>query len=271
MLTTPHDEPPLDVARIVETTWIDRAHYLREAGSTNYAALARVADSSAAESELFVTDHQSSGRGRGPNRWWSPPGALAFSILTRELAVSTDRISQASLTVGVAICEALEEFLPVGVGLKWPNDVYIEGCKVCGVLIESPGAIQRRLVIGVGINVNNSVRDAPEELRAKAIGMIDVVSRSPYESDAPLRFDRTEVLMACVQKIGDRLTMLESGDPRLQELWRVRSILTGRRVKIEFPLHEIIGVVESIADDGALVVATASGGERCYGGVVAEF
>jgi biotin-(acetyl-CoA carboxylase) ligase len=74
-----------------------------------------------------------------------------------------------------------------------------------------------------------------------------------------------------VQKIGDRLAMLESSDPRLPELWRARSILTGRRVKIVFPLNEIIGVVESIADDGALVVATTSGVERCYGGVVAEF
>jgi BirA family biotin operon repressor/biotin-[acetyl-CoA-carboxylase] ligase len=268
---TPHNEPPLDVARVVETTWIDRAHYLRDTGSTNDAALARVVPSPACESELFVTDHQSSGRGRGGNRWWSPPGALAFSVLTRELAISTDKLAQASLAVGVAISEALETFLFVDVRLKWPNDVYIDGRKVCGVLIETSAAAQKRLVIGVGVNVNNSVLEAPDELRDQAISMIDVVSRSPYEGDGRRRFDRTEVLAACVRMIGERLRMLEAGDPRLPELWRGRSLLTGRRVRIETPSREVIGDVESIGDDGALVVVTEHGIQRCYGGIVADF
>ncbi len=271
MTTTPHDEPPLDVARVVETTWIDRAHYLRDAGSTNDAALARVVFSPADESELFVTDHQSSGRGRGGNRWWSPPGALAFSILTRELAVSTDKLAQASLAVGVAIGEALETFLPVEVRLKWPNDVYIDGRKACGILIETSATAPKRLVIGVGVNVNNSVLEAPEELRGKAIGMIDVVSRSPHEGVGRRHFDRTEVLAACVRMIGQRLIMLESADPRLPELWRARCLLTGRRVRIETPSREVIGEVESIGDDGALVLATEHGTQRCYGGTVADF
>lgn len=271
MNATPRDEPPLDVARVVETTWVDRAHYLRDGGSTNDAALARVASSPATDSELFATEHQSGGRGRGGNRWWSPPGALAFSILTRELAVSTDKLAQASLAVGVAISEALETFLPVDVRLKWPNDVYVDGRKACGVLIETSGAAPKRLVIGVGVNVNNSALDAPEELRGKAIGMVDVVSKSPYEDGAGRGFDRTDVLATCVRMIGERLAMLESGDPRLPELWRTRSLLTGRRVRIETPSRAVTGIVESIGDDGALVVATSHGIERCYGGIVAEF
>ena len=262
------DEPPLDVARVVETTWIDEAYYLHDAGSTNDAALARAQRLPNDESQLFVTDHQSSGRGRGANRWWSPPGALAFSILTRNLTVSTQRLSQASLAVGVAICEALESFLPTEVRLKWPNDVYAEARKACGVLIETPRDAGRRLVIGVGVNVNNSVRDAPDELRDKAIGMIDIVAESPHTQPVLSPLDRTAVLIECVKQIGQRLTMLEAGDPRLAELWRARSLLTGRQVRIELPSREVVGEVETIADDGALLVATTSGLERCYGGVV---
>ncbi|MEM8866541.1 MAG: biotin--[acetyl-CoA-carboxylase] ligase [Planctomycetota bacterium] len=256
---------------MVETTWVDQAHYLHDVGSTNDAALSRASHSSENTTELFVTDHQPSGRGRGANTWWSPPGALAFSLLTRGMAIPVDRLAQASLAVGVAICEAIEEFLPVEVQLKWPNDVFIEGRKACGVLIESPGSGHRRLVIGVGINVNNSVRDAPEELRETAIGMVDAVSRSPHEGPAPVEFDRTAVLAACVRLIGERLAMLENDDRRLPQLWRTRSLLTGRQVKIRLPTRDVAGVVESIADDGALVVSTQGGVERCYGGVVAEW
>jgi len=264
-------QPALDLAHVVETTWIDRGHYLHQAGSTNDAALRQAALSPADESQLFVTDHQAEGRGRGENRWWSPRGALAFTLLTHELSLPPDRLSQASLAVGVAICEALETFLPSPVRLKWPNDVIVEDRKVCGVLIESPGTAHRRLVIGVGVNVNNSAHQAPEELRHTAIGMVDVARRSPHELARPGEFDRTAVLTACVQSIGQRLTMLQSGDPRLPQQWRERSLLTGRQVRIKLPTRDLVGVVETIADDGALVVATAGGSERCYGGVVADW
>lgn len=271
MAPKPRDEPQLDVAHVVETTWVDRGHYLHEAGSTNDAALARAALSPSDETELFVTDHQPSGRGRGANRWWSPTGALAFSVLTRELALPTERLAQASLAVGVAVCEALDAFLPTETWLKWPNDVFVEGRKVSGVLIEAPAVSVKRLVIGVGVNVNNSVLDAPDELAETAIGMVDVVSGAPQANPEPSRFDRTAVLAACVRAIGERLAMLESEDPRLPEAWRRRSLLTGRRVRIELPSGDVEGVVESIADDGALVLAENGRIERCYGGVVADW
>lgn len=269
MTPQPADEPPLDVARVVESTWVDWGRSLHEAASTNDAALAAVDSAPAGESGLFVTERQPAGRGRGSNKWWSPRGALAFSVLTRRLDVPTDRLAQASLAVGVAVCEALEPFAPVPVRLKWPNDVFAEGRKLCGVLIEAPARAPGRLVVGVGVNVNNSAAEAPEGLRDKAIGLVDLVSGAPHEPRPQL--DRTEVLTTCVAKIGELLLLLEKSDPLLSDRWRDRSLLTGRSVRLDLGTREVTGVVQTIADDGALVLQTDLGEERCYGGTVVDW
>lgn len=261
-------QPTLDIDRVTSRSSIDLVHYLSDVASTNDAALVRVLQAPAGHTELFVTDRQSSGRGRGRNAWWSPPGSLAFTALTRELKIETARLAQASLAVGVAICEALEEFLPQRAMLKWPNDVYLGGRKVAGILIEAPAGPVTRLVTGVGINVNNSAREAPQPLRETAIGMVDVAS--PRNG-----FDRTEVLIACLAQIDKQLRRLEVDDAGLSSDWVSRSLLTRRSVRLErvegVAEGSVEGIVETIADDGALVIATAEGTRRCYGGVVASW
>ena len=118
--------------------------------------------------------HQTAGRGRGKHTWWSAEGALTFSVLLEPstLGIHTRSWPQLSLATAVAICDALAvelrqyEVASAMPRIKWPNDVLIDGRKVCGILIESPaqpGVRRRCLVVGIGVNVNNSWKTAPAE------------------------------------------------------------------------------------------------------------
>src|SRR5438034_451345 len=101
------------------------------------------------------------GRGRGTNRWWSADGALTFSLVLEapQERLPMSRWPQVALVAGVAVCEALERMAPrAEMRVKWPNDVYLAGRKICGILSESVPARRDRIVVGIGVNVNNRVQ-----------------------------------------------------------------------------------------------------------------
>jgi BirA family biotin operon repressor/biotin-[acetyl-CoA-carboxylase] ligase len=258
-------DEPLDLARVTQETWIERVQFYNETDSTNTRALEHASSSSEALTELFVAERQTSGRGRGNNRWWSDHGSLTWSVLTRPISAPPAHLPQVSLTMGLAICEAVEQFTRGDVALKWPNDVYLDGKKIAGILIELAGSNRRRLVIGVGLNVNNSVEKAPSEVRSRATSLVD---NQPIQG---IMLDRTAVLLACLVEIERHLSRFENADPRLCDDCRSRSLLTGRTVRLATPKQEIAGVCEGLADDGALLIRTAAGVEVCYGGVVVEY
>jgi BirA family biotin operon repressor/biotin-[acetyl-CoA-carboxylase] ligase len=115
---------------------------------------------------VVVADYQTAGRGCGTNRWESERGRnLLFSMLfhpTQLSAASQFFISQA---VSVALCETLEQYIDRRVEIKWPNDIYVDDRKICGILIENrlQGSVIRDSIIGIGLNVNQRVfvSDAP--------------------------------------------------------------------------------------------------------------
>ncbi len=255
-----------DVDRILAETFVDRVEYRTEIASTNSRALQLTSEETCdSSSTLVLTDRQTEGRGRGMNRWWSADGALTFSVLLKPDAVQlpTSLWPLTSLTTGLAVCEAIEDLLDdVTLALKWPNDVFLAGRKLCGILVEATDGRQRSLVIGIGVNVNNSVQSAPAEVRDNAVALCDVATR-------PVR--RIEVLIAILQRLAARLERLTSGEQELGEHWRRRCLLTGRSVHLELPLRRIVGVCRGIDDDGALILETESGIERCISGVIQQF
>lgn len=214
---------------------------------------------------LIVADRQTGGRGRGSNRWWSAEGALTFSLLIEPLehGVPMPRWPALSLTVGAAIAEALAGLAPgADVRLKWPNDVYVSGRKVSGVLIEAPPDAGQRLVIGVGINVNNPLEQAPPEVRGRAVSLCEVLGRSQ-----PM----LPVLQAVLQQLELDLAALATEHPALLSRWRRLCLLTGRSVVITDSGRTTAGTCLGLDDDGALRVQTGRSIERLFSGVVTEF
>ena len=143
--------------------------------STNKSALQAAADG-APEGTVFLARSQTKGRGRRSKKWHSPPGmGLYFSVLLRPMT----EVSKANILVlqsAVAVCIAIEEIAKVPVGIKWPNDIYMDGKKLGGILLETviSGGTLQHAVVGIGINLNHSSEDYPEELRGKAISINEV-------------------------------------------------------------------------------------------------
>jgi BirA family biotin operon repressor/biotin-[acetyl-CoA-carboxylase] ligase len=118
---------------------------------------------------LIVARRQTAGRGRGNKEWWSGEGALLMSLGLELAALSLKRtdLSLFSLAAGLAALKTIRNRLPKKniTGLHLPNDVYVDGKKIAGILIESP--TPQHLVLGVGINVNNRLNDIPPEFRTE--------------------------------------------------------------------------------------------------------
>ncbi len=236
-----------------------------EISSTNDRALELCAQPELPVPFLVLADQQTAGRGRGSNRWWSSDGALLFSVIidANEYRLPEARWPQLSLTVGTAVCETLASLAEneLSVGLKWPNDVWLNGRKVCGILVEIPVVRRGRLVIGVGLNVNNSFEFAPPELHTIATSLCDETRES---------FDRVEILAALLRQLDDDLRRLAASDSALAERWRSRCVLRDRLVTLDTGTQNITGECLGIAEDGALRLHLPSGEQRFFGGVIRE-
>ena len=240
--------------------------FRQEVGSTNDLALDLAGREGLQFPLLVLAETQTAGRGRKTNRWWTDAGALCFSLVldSTSRALPPSRWPQASLTAGLAVCEALEELLTdvetdVDVQLKWPNDVYVNCKKISGVLLESPHLKHGKLVIGVGINVNNSLDTAPAEISDTATAMCDVADQ---------QFPLATVSVCVLDKLFERLNQIGSHDQRLGELWRKRCLLTGHKVHVDTAHREFAGLCQGIDEAGALLVQTDTNIERCLAGTI---
>lgn len=258
----PQGQSAFDGQRIGAETFIKACESHAELASTNNRAL-ELANLEALETPMLIlAERQSKGRGRGENSWWSAEGALTFSLIldAREFGLAPERWPQVALAAGLAICEALDTLLPQGMlKLKWPNDVMLGGKKLSGILSEIPSANKGRIVVGIGINVNNRMHDAPLDVQNRAASLADAGS-------APQGL--TDVLIRVLQQIETELARLADGLLKFSKRFRERCWLSGREVLVTGGLTEIQGFCQGIDEDGALLVQTPKGIERLLSGTV---
>ena len=258
---------PDDLRRLRTESFLREVELHAEIGSTNDRALALCGETNLPVPYLILTEQQTAGRGRGANRWWSSDGALLFSVIidANDYALPESRWPQISLTVGATVCEVLDALATTNksrshsVGLKWPNDVWLNNRKACGILVEVPPSRCGRLVIGVGLNVNNSFESAPAELQLIATSLSD-------ETGSAL--DRTAVLAALLQQLDQDLKRLAEADRSLVECWQSRCVLRDHVVSLDAGQRVVTGLCLGIANDGALRLRLPAGEQRFYGGVI---
>jgi len=251
--------------RLQTETFVRQIDWHRELPSTNDRALELAVSENIETPLLVLTGCQTAGRGRGANRWWSSPGGLTFSLIveTPQRNLPADRWLKMSLTAGLAVCEVLQELLPEAkIGLKWPNDVLLDGRKVCGILVEVPVPRAGRLVLGIGINVNNSLSTAPPELRATATAIVDFAHR---------QHDLTDVLVRIVRQLAEGLRLLTIADANLSRRWQTFCLLQDCTVQLDADSGRTVGICRGIDPEGALTLETETGTERFFSGVVTSF
>lgn len=213
--------------------------YRKEMASTSdYAKM--LADQGAMSGSIVVTDFQTAGRGRRENAWSCEAGAGLLFSLVLEPEVDRSAWGQFSLAVGVAIAEVLESY-GVGAQIKWPNDIWINGKKSAGILVET---LQDRIVVGVGLNV--SVREFPEEVKQSATSLL---------LEGVEDVDRELLLSQLVQGIV-RWCSLCGGENsgQIRKALEQRCALKGNKITLDQDGNTLTGVALGVNHDGALVI-----------------
>lgn len=227
--------------------------HVAEIGSTN-ADLVQQAGRGAPHGAVLVTDVQHQGRGRMGRVWQAPAGtALLFSALLRLPGVPVARRGWVGAVLGLAIVGAIRDRARIEAGLKWPNDVLIDGRKVAGILAEMAGDA---VVVGAGINVSVAAADLP---RADATSLL-------LSGADPARCDRDLLLAAILDRFGALLTRWQAagGDidaSGLRADYLRCCVTVGSDVAVHLPDGTTVtGRAVDVAPDGSIVIG--DGGRR---------
>ncbi len=241
----------IDIAKIeaglkIGSPWRIEVHDLIDSTNIRAKELAR---GGAAHGTVVLADRQSDGHGRFRRAFYSPAGSGIYMSAVLRVGADIARARHITPLLAVAVARAIEACADVDARIKWVNDVYIGGRKVCGILCESgvDCAGDGYIVAGVGINVGRM--DFPPEIRDKAGSISNAAGREVARDD---------VLIALLNEISALLPHLEAG--AFMDEYANRSCVTGRDVLVLRGDERFIARADRIdCDSGALIVRTDRG------------
>jgi BirA family biotin operon repressor/biotin-[acetyl-CoA-carboxylase] ligase len=226
--------------------------YLHEIGSTNDLAK-ELANYGAPEGTIVIAETQTTGRGRLNRKWFSPRGGLYFSIILKPKLKAKETIKLV-FVAGLAVAEVLHENYGLNVETKWPNDVLVNGRKVCGILSEmnTKGERVNYVVIGVGINANVNVKKGfPEELKTVATSIENELGRKVrLEELLKLLLEKLDILYE---------QFLEEGFLQVLKRWKEYASFLGKEVEVMDEVKRLHGLALDVDDEGALVIKLEDG------------
>jgi BirA family biotin operon repressor/biotin-[acetyl-CoA-carboxylase] ligase len=241
------------IKAVLGTTWVGQhVVYYPAIGSTNDEAK-QLAEAGLPEGTLVIADHQTAGRGRLDRRWWSPPGSsLLLSLVFRPAFLAPHQAQRLTMVCSLAVCDVVAEVTDLATAVKWPNDVLVDGRKVCGLLAEL-GIVGSRLdyvALGIGLNVNVSfLEDDVPALVAPATSLKAAVGRE---------VSRLRVLAALLRHVEARYERLRGGALPHDE-WQSRLATVGQMVQVTMLNRVLTGLATGVDADGALLVRRTNG------------
>ena len=229
-------------------------HFFPTIDSTNVYA-ARLARDGAPAGTIVIADEQTGGKGRLGRSWISPPGVNLYLSLILRPSVTTAAAPQLNLLAAVAVADAIMEVSNLTPSIKWPNDVLVDGKKVCGILAEmqTEASVLRSVVLGIGVNVNAPLSAFPPELHDKASSLFltggRIIDRAVF----------TAALLTHLEKF--YVLWLEQGFLAVRPAWeRHAAALIGKHIIVAAPEGTIAGVVLGLDSDGALLLQEGNDG-----------
>ena len=237
----------LSISRELATDFIGQnLFYFASVTSTNDIARQQALGKSP-EGTAVIAERQTSGRGRLKREWVSPEGNIAVTVV-----LYPDRKNLYFLTMlaALAVQRGIEKTTGVKCQLKWPNDVLVNGKKVCGILLESKASVESvdYALVGIGINVNMKIADHPE--------IAAIATSLALETGSEV--SRTELLRNLFIEMEKLYLRLRAGESILAE-WRDQLVTLGKKVFVRSGDEAFEGTAESVADDGSLLLRCADG------------
>jgi BirA family transcriptional regulator, biotin operon repressor / biotin---[acetyl-CoA-carboxylase] ligase len=212
---------------LLTTNWLGRGNneFHKTIDSTNDRAL-ELARKSNAHGALIVATEQTAGRGRNGREWFSPAGSGLYMSFLVQPEMPIANLPVITLITGVAVAKGIQKCLNIRPGLKWVNDLIVDGKKIGGILCEyqNPAA----LIIGIGLNLYES-NDIPADLIGKISFLDSCVDQS---------IDPNNVIASIANELESALDQMQSGNLQiLLDQWRAYSITLGEEIVAHWRAH----------------------------------
>lgn len=244
---------PWEVQDGLTTQFIGRSIvYFDKADSTNNRAKEAL-KAAPADGTLVLAETQSAGRGRLGRAWFSPSSSGIWMSLILKPTLSVADIPKLTMMAAVALRKGILQATGAEVLIKWPNDLLLNGKKVCGILAELSGEADRltHLIIGMGLNVNQQKEDFPDELQTIGSSLRIALGKA---------LDRRELLKSLLRHLEEEyLKVCSDGFQTVLEECRNYSATLGSVITVSDGNRRITGVAETIEEHGGLKLRLPSG------------
>ncbi|MGI2219619.1 bifunctional biotin--[acetyl-CoA-carboxylase] ligase/biotin operon repressor BirA [Shewanella baltica] len=247
----------IDASRLVQS--IDnRCFYFDEIASTNGFMLSHTTELK--NGDVCVAEYQSAGRGRRGRTWVSPYGHHLYFSLFWTFPQGMAQAMGLSLVVACTLVEVLKSFGVENIGVKWPNDIYLDNKKLAGILIEMSGQAdsQCQLIIGVGVNM------AMSEAQGKGIDQ-------PWSdlSDLVDMPDKTALVIELQKQLKRDIQLFErEGLAAFKARWQAADLFYGREIRLIMGDTSVEGICRGVDEQGAVLLETADGVQAFIGGEI---
>lgn len=208
------------------------------------------------KSLVMVSEMQTQGRGRNGKVWVSPLARnLYFSMRIQFKTQALANLTSFSPALGIYLVEYLQS-KNIPAKIKWPNDIWVDGAKLAGILIETSAKSEHEVEMIIGIGLNNLPLAEQNITQNRATSIYEVLGQA---------FDRNILIADIIQLISNLRDDYESFNiPNIVELWNKNSALYDQKVKLFSPAREIIGREVGIASNGALLIQQEDGTVQQY-------
>jgi BirA family biotin operon repressor/biotin-[acetyl-CoA-carboxylase] ligase len=209
---------------------------------------------------VVIAEAQTAGRGRRGRQWVSPYGSSLYLSMYWNFPAGYQAIGGLSLAIGVAVAQALQSLRVLNIQLKWPNDIYLDGKKLAGVLVEVEGQMGAACdsIIGVGLNV--SLPDS-----------IDGIDQpfTDLSHSIPDNIDRNNLAAHLIDQLYSVCSQFEkSGLAPFVETWKTLDLYKDKAIKLIAGTNIVEGIGRGIDDNGGLIIEVDGEPNVFYGGEV---
>lgn len=226
---------------------------LAEVPSTNTLAMERAAKG-AREGTAVIAETQTGGRGRLGRTWISPKGNLYLSVILRP-AIPLHKAPLVTLMGAVAVAFAIRQACALESGIKWPNDILLNGKKASGLLTEMSAEQDRirHIVLGIGVNVNMDPSVLPPDVRGRTTSL---------SAETGNRVNRTALLQELLRGLERWYDAFLADSSSVLRAWEGLSVTTGKRVVLSGAGPVLEGTAQGIDEEGRLIIVQDDGSTR---------